>query len=445
MLEPDFAGLADHVQAAFKPQFTDVVRRAGRRRLRGRVAGAAVVTMAGVGAAGLTVNLLPASEGSILAGPSAPAASSEAINMANGYGPTIAVGDLTHLYLTYTTDRACQPADCVFMLAASTDRGVTWQPSRRLPVPASAVFPVLTPLSATTLLMSSAAPASDAEDYLASTDAGRTWHTVTVTQVGSIPTGWRLLPTAQTAFPTAATLLAADPTTGNVVRLAPDPAISAGAPVDVPTSAGLWLSGNELLPVPTGSVVPEAVTQPNGSRVDILRGPGTVAVSHDGGRTWQRSRFPDMNNGYDGGNPPIVATYDGRTAYVLVPKGDTVVVYRSADSGATWAPTGGTLPATRSQVAVSAAAVRRDGTLLIELTNNGATKAAYASTDVGRTFHALSEDHVTAVPVLGGYAQIDLPSVTIGPGGNTQTKPGRGCWLSTDGLSGTWITPPNLN
>jgi photosystem II stability/assembly factor-like uncharacterized protein len=300
-------------------------------------------------------------------------------------------------------------------------------------------------LSATTLLLSSAAPASDAENYLASTDAGRTWHTITVTHVSVIPTGWRLLQTAQTAYPTAATLLAADPATGNVARLVPDPAISAGHPADVPTTAGLWLSGNELLPVPAGSVAPEAVTQPDGSPVDILRGPGTVAVSHDGGRTWQRSRFPDINNGYDGGNPPTVATYDGGTAYVLVPKGDIVVVYRSVDSGTTWAPTGGTLPATRGQVDVSAAAVRPDGTLLIELTNSGVTRTAYASTDGGRAFHRLPEDHVTAVPVPGGYAQIDLPVVTVTPGGNTQTKPGQGCWLSTDGINGTWITPPNVN
>jgi hypothetical protein len=270
---------------------------------------------------------------------------------------------------------------------------------------------------------------------------------VTVRTVGSIPTGWRPVYGGDSSgYPQTAAVLVADPATGDVVRLAPEPAVSAGALVtNLPASAGLWLTGNDLLPVPTGSHAPEEVKRPNGDTVHLLRGPGTVAVSHDGGRSWQRSRFPDMNNGYNGGNPPTVATYDGRTAYVLVVKGDTVVVYRSVDGGVTWAPTGANLPTTRGQFgSVSAAAVRPDGTLLIQLTT-GPTDTAYASTDGGRTLHTLRDDHVTAVPVPGGYAQVDSGTVQLASGGDAQVDPGRGYWLSTDGISGTWISPPNTN
>ncbi|GAA5188586.1 hypothetical protein GCM10023322_39580 [Rugosimonospora acidiphila] len=432
MPELDFSGLVDEVRAAYKPHFAEVTRRAARRRARVRTAGVAAVAVVALGAAGLVTGTGHAPADS---GRPSPYDSSAPFSMA----PEFEAGDLNHLYITYLAQSQCELGkNCSYILAASADQGATWR-REPIPIPSDRQLFSVIPLSPTTLLVSyktanftdpHASPAGDG--YLASTDAGRTWHLVDVHTVNAIPSGWQPLEVPSDASPLVVGVAAASPATGAVVRLAPDvvpnPAMYAPS-LDTrqSTTAGLWISGLLVPLVPPGSTVTLTTQGPDGTTVNPGIGVGTVSVSHNGGRTWDNHTFTGTDTEYRG-QPvtPLFATYDGRTAYVALPKNGAEVVYRSTDGGASWTA-GGTVDTGTGGDSVAQLTVRPDGTL-VALLSTGYIE--YGSTDGGRTFHRLTESHPNAYPIPGGYADL-VPEDTRGPDGVVSTSY-PAVWLSPD-------------
>jgi hypothetical protein len=436
MSEPDFPGLLDEVQAAYKPHFADVSRRAARRR-RTRAAGVAAAAALALGAAGAVTGLGPWAGGTAPLSP-APTHPTDAPTQ-----PLLVndAGDLNHLYSVYQWPSGCQ-AKCEPILAASADQGLHWWRGP-IPVPAGDTLLGVTPVGPTTLIAACATAPIAKNDpltgnrYLSSTDAGRSWHPVTVQAVEAIPAGWRLLFTPPVNYPDSVSVYAADPDTGEVVRRAPDATVSAGnLDIDAPTSAGIWITGQQLMPVPTGSPVPGAtpvqmVQHPDGSLTRVVTGPAIVAVSHDGGRTFAQHVFTGPAS-KDPSISPLVATVDGRTAYAVVAEDDRQVVYRTTDGGAHWAATGGALTRPTSGPMARAFAVqltlRPDGTLVTQMSTGPTPFTFYASTDGGRSFHPVTGEHPDPRPVPGGYAYPSPTSPTI--------------WLSPDLVHWTQVAMP---
>lgn len=327
-------------------------------------------------------------------------------------------GDVDHLYLRYGD---CRGADCVIKVAATADGGRTWT-SSPLPVTHNALVSLAALGPLTVLAEVQQGGATVTQSWLASTDGGHTWHAVSVRQVDAIPTGWQILDGPPGVDQIA--VLAADPATGALAELGQGRPLHLGRPVaGLPPAAGLWLTGYL-------GTAPSPAPSPYGDQQIRVGTGSTVAVSHDGGRTWHQQTFAEPLTANTGLGGATVASYDGRTAYAVGAANGELVVHRTDDGGLTWRRT----PA-QAHVgeALLAAAVRADGTLLVQVGYQaGDHPVMYESTDRGATLRAVPiGPGASAVPVDGGYAQSDWPNTS-------------GAWLSPEGTAWSYVAPPAL-
>jgi hypothetical protein len=345
----DLAGAAE--EAARPPAFASVRRRAGRLRARRRAGGAlaAAVLMAS-GVAGFAA-LRP---------------SAEPWEPATGFGQVLTAdaADSKHLYAITTN---CDT--CARVLVASQDGGQTWQKRREWGAAAGTVGvrtlgpevllltwsdsrtdwnsqnpvdPNGSPLPYTPPPTGAPTPTlvpGGIPEQAVSVDGGRTLRQLTVshTPVAAAAPGTRLVGCFSVVRPQNCAVYAVDPESGQLAPLATQPPLAHRAspmsvpldPIEVPTSAGLWVVG-----------------------ADPQTGRPAVAVSKDQGRTWQKSVFEDETGQPGPGQGlsmypgPAVATSNGKEAYVVFvgPDVSRVAVYRSSDGGKSWERARGEFP-----------------------------------------------------------------------------------------------------
>lgn len=430
MPELDFHGLRDATRAAFRPHFAEVVDRAGRRRRRTRAVGVVAAVAVLATGTGTVVRLLPRSAGTGLGTPVAtpptpdfipPAAPSGGPPSNSGHqvrtGAMLA-GDLDHLYLRYND---CQGADCAVRVAASGDGGASWA-THPLPVPHNSLTQLFAP-GPRTLLAWVQDDGTMRQHWLASTDAGQTWHEVTAQDTDAVPAGWQPLDAPPSSLEKI-NVLAADPQTGNLVRLTQPRALYlAQVAAEPPPAAGLWISGY------TGRS-----DAPGDGQQDVTANGSTVDVSHDGGRSWLHEALPEELGAHENFGAAAVATYDGQTAYAVGSVAGNLVAYRTVDGGATWqrTPLAGPVREGLGERRIHAA-VRADGTLTIQVGDQaGDDPVMYQSTDGGQTVTQVPVGPgADAVPTAGGYAQSGWPNLS-------------GIWLSPDGAHWSYVGPPKL-
>ncbi|MFY1688396.1 hypothetical protein [Plantactinospora sp. WMMB782] len=446
MPEIDFPGLGEAAQAAFRPHFAEVERRARHRRRRTRAAGAAVLAAVVAVGAGSVWRVLPPGDGGgdrvgtlgppirpdrtpdlvPTPGPSASAVGGVP-NPSTVTGRMLA-GDLRHLYLRY---RDCQGDNCAIRLAASVDGGATWD-SHPLPVPDNSLvgLRVVGPRALVAEVQTSPRNAEGGIDiqrseefWLASGDGGVNWRRIQITEVAAVPETFR--PVEWRSGIDGLTVLAADPVTGDVIRLARKvPLHSARVTEGLPAGTGLWATGW------TGKRV-GSVQQPDGTvseGVVIFNG-SAISTSRDGGRTWQRSVLPEDVDA--GGNFGAAALAVGdRVAYAVGQVDGELRVYRSDDRGRSWRRT-----AARAEVGdrMIEAALRPDGTLLIQAgILAGENPVMFEGLDRGERLREVPVGPgASAVAVPGGYAQ----------SGNQDSSVG---WLSEDGVRWWYVNPPTI-
>jgi hypothetical protein len=423
----DFRGLAAAAEAAVKPDFADVVARAARRRRRRRPFGAAIVAIAVVATGGTTIALTadrspapvkPTPVPSVgpwrttvppnAAGPQ-PQPSYTQIRPGaydvtapdkplTGIFPELRAGDLDHLYLEY---RDCRAKPCRPMLAATTDRGRTWN---KTPLPAGEpkFHPPTVVLVHGSLVLARAwfepprgVPYKPVDPvYWASLDAGATWQRADTPVVEALPPGW---PVHQEENG----LVAVDPATGKMARLRFPENESVGLSlIDTRPTAGIWVLG---------------------------LGPRGVAlkVSKDGGRTWDIRSLPHLPQPVGGVslNPADVVTSDGGTVYAIERGKGTIRLDASGDGGHTWE---------------ARAVLDLDGPLLSVLQIDDRTVivegvyGTYRSTDQGRTF-------IRVGPSLGSRGHAMPGGFTI-PTNNAEFS----AWISPDGAEWTYIRRPEV-
>jgi hypothetical protein len=431
----DFRGLAAAVQHTVKPDFADVLRRAGRRRAAARSAAAAFVTV-GV-AAGGTAILASTGDGTprptvtpsptpgvwrIDPGPGRPPAPQPSYTQIapdawdvtepdvplTGMFTELVAGDLDHLYLEY---QDCVGRVCTRMVAASADRGRTWHKRRMPDVLANTGGWSILAVHGETIVArdnrrrewpkaTKPIPRFDptapfpANAYRTSVDGGVTWRQPAIRTVEALPAGWAVFWPRETG-----TVAAVDPTTGDIARVLP--AALRGEYVELlrtPSAAGIWLA--------------------------VWSQGGLAMVSHDGGRTWEERRLPKGGLGTGSGSADArLATVDGRTVYAIRKRGDSVQVIVSTDGGRTWR---------------ERALVDLDGPLLSLLpTADGAVliegpTGTFRSTDAGRTFARVG-------PSLGARARV-IPGGYAIPTNNNEY----GVWLSPDGANWSYVSRPDV-
>lgn len=340
----ELAGAAE--EAARQPDFASVRHRARRHKTRRRAGGAAAAAI--LAAAGVTGVALVRPTGDTPFDPSA----------ASGHVLTADAADAEHVY-AITAD--CD--ECPRLLVASDDGGRTWEERRVLDAAAGTVS--VTALGPEVLLLtwarsrtdgssddpvdpSGSPPPSDAASsaYLpggvtrraVSVDGGRTLRDLELSEapVAAAAPGTRLVDCLTVWLrPGQCAVYAVDPESGRLARLANQPPLDARSqpdspyPIDLPVSAGLWVSGS-----------------------DPATGRPAIAVSRDQGRTWRTAVFEDetaeaVSADVLGMFPgPAVATTDGRLVYVVFagPETGRVAVYRSSDGGESFARTRGEFP-----------------------------------------------------------------------------------------------------
>ncbi|MGW4501599.1 WD40/YVTN/BNR-like repeat-containing protein [Micromonospora sp. NPDC004336] len=437
MPDLDLAGLDRAAQAAFKPDFTEVRRRAARRR-RTHLAAASLATLSLVAVAGAAVasgGLRGASHQAAVpgfAGTSTPAfIPTAAPSGTPSPGPatgrtvrrgTVVAGDLDHFYLRWSDCRGDGPAgtggagsaptDCALMVAGTADRGATWQ-SRELPLPRNARV-VLAAAGPRTLVASYQDGSGMRQGWLTSVDGGERWREVTVGTAARVPDGWRVLD--ELSRPHIDAIVAANPVTGDVVRVPHTSGLKLATLVDdVPPGAGIWVSGYEN-------------EDTNGDGRLVGRG-SAIAVSRDGGRTWTRHVFAGpLTAGED--ISLDVATRDGRTVYAVGSIDGALVVHRSGDGGLTWRRAAGTADVGARPLRAS---VRADGTLLVQAgLVAGDRPLMFGSGDGGQRFSPMEPAPGAAVvPVPGGYTQSGGPHLA-------------GMWWSADGVAWSFLGAPDL-
>ncbi|MCM0677419.1 glycoside hydrolase, partial [Micromonospora phytophila] len=336
MPDPDFTGLDRAAQAAFKPHFAEVQRRAVRRRRRVGVATGSLTALALIGGTGVAAAALSTGGGRVeVPGfgadrtpsflpsplPSATAAPGPGAQVRTG---RIVAADLDHLYLRWND---CREGRCTVLVAGTADRGKTWR-STALPLPPDALV-ALAAVGRRTLVASYQADtgAASRQGWLGSTDGGDTWREVTPTRSATVPDGWRVL---NAAFgPHLDPLVAADPVTGDVVEVTTRTRLElATVDRDVPAGVGIWGSG---------------YTSVDTADDGRLTGRGSaVTVSRDGGRTWDRHVFAGPLTAGDDVAVDVAMTRDGRTVYAVGRIDGALVIHRSGDGGRTWQRTAGT-------------------------------------------------------------------------------------------------------
>jgi photosystem II stability/assembly factor-like uncharacterized protein len=277
------------------------------------------------------------------------------------------------------------------MLAASADRGRTWQ-RYRLPSPDAGNWPYIDSATGTTLIAFQVHTSGNFT-YLASTDAGATWRAVPIRSADAIPAGWKIF-----AGFGGGRVMAYDPATGDIVT-APLGTVDQFTLGGIPPSAGIWQerAGN----------------------------PPSLAVSSDGGRTWDKRTLPPGIAGPFGSSVPVgpTTTVDGRRVLFMAEDGPTPRLYVSDDGARTWRAAG---PMPQDGPILSLLATR-EGPIIIET-----SVGTYRSVDGGATFTRVGpEMGVGARAVNGGYVI------------NTNND-AFGIWVSTDGGTWTYVHHPSI-
>jgi photosystem II stability/assembly factor-like uncharacterized protein len=259
------------------------------------------------------------------------------------------------------------------------------------------------------------------QTWLASTDGGGSWRPLTVGTAETIPNGWRALDVELGLE--AQSVLAADPVTGAILRLAqPRPLTMAKTVAGLPPAAGLWVTGHLGRTTAPPNVDGQQKVLPTGSAVE---------VSHDGGRSWHRQSFAEaLDAGEDVPGGAAVATYDGQIAYAVGEANGELAIYRTGDGGLTWQHTDARLHVGSSRLY---AAVDAGGALSIQVGDQAADHPTmYHSIDQGRSLYEVPiGPGAQAMPVPGGYAQSQRPA-------------GNGIWLLADGGNWSFVAPPAL-
>ena len=434
----DFRGFVAAVQQAYRPDYADVLRRAARRRTTFRAAGAALVAV-GVATGGGTAIVVTGDKEpppKVLPSPTpgpwrtepgpgsrSPQPQPKYITIApdtwdvaepdvplTGMWSGMVAGDLDHLYLEY---RDCVGRDCTRMLAASEDGGRTWH-KRRMPDALGAdSYTTILHAHGRAIVARANPPDERAFDpdaphpasaYRTSVDGGVTWRAPAVRTVDALPAGWPVF-----GLNEYGALAAVEPATGDIARFLPE--ALQGYMFDLlrtPPAAGIWVM--RVGPPLRRPAAPD----PDGF---------ATLVSRDGGRTWTGVRLPEAVLG-ENHNPAFrLATADGRTLYGLDKRGDSVLVHRSTDGGATWHRRG----VVDLDGPVLSLLPTADGALLIE----GPT-ATFRSTDGGGSFERVGPSlGARARPISGGYAI---------PTNNSEY----GVWLSPDGARWSYVGRPDV-
>jgi photosystem II stability/assembly factor-like uncharacterized protein len=167
---------------------------------------------------------------------------------------------------------------------------------------------------------------------------------------------------------------------GQLSSLTQQPPVRQPTVAPVAPSKGMWVTGT-----------------------DPASGQLAVAASQDGGRTWHSA---GLGLAADSG-PPVLASYDGRTAYLLVHTVDRqFALLRTTDSGASWQRLSTGLPWPPADNANGyGLVVRPDGSLLAWL--QGRPTVVYAqSTDGGHTFNNVMGPGGPVIAVSDGYVSL---------------------------------------
>lgn len=416
MPDLDFEGLRTASAAAFRPEYADVVRRAGRRRRR-RVKAVGALTAVAVAAVPVALRAAPSGDRpapTVVAPSPTPPYLPDATRLpSNRPGTTepqqMVAADADHLFARFTE---CGETTCRDWIVASADRGRTWE---RRAVPDGHVFELIA-VTADVLVVNP----GDTRWWQVSRDGGRTWRKVTSAPPGEAPADWpRIMGTP---------VVAVNPATGDLTAVqpwsVPFPYVAGGGVV--PAGAGVWLSGYA-----------EQHDVPHDTFDRRIRGVGSrIAVSHDDGRTWFTYAVPEELYATDNGYFTVgasLAVVDADTAYAVGRVGSVVRIYRTTDGGRTWTRTGATADAgTRS---VQAGVV--DGTLHVRVGTAADRRGAeqvedpdfYVSTDGGESLSPVAPGPgSSAVPVPGGWVEPDRS--TRG-----------GLWLYTDRFW-EFVAPP---
>jgi len=178
-------------------------------------------------------------------------------------------------------------------------------------------------------------------------------------------------------------LWAMDSQSNQLSGLANQPPVRQPTVASVPASKGLWVTG----------------TDASGKQL-------VVAESSDAGRTWRSSTLETLPS--DAG-PPVLASYNGRVAYLLLRGADSQFeVWRTGDSGATWQRTSTQLPWRADNRSDYGIVVRPDGTPLAWLATSPTVTYAQSSND-GRTFDNVEGPGGPVIQVSDGYVSLGGP------------------------------------
>jgi hypothetical protein len=387
--ELDFTGLRAEVEAAtMLPDFSEVARRARRTRRRARLAAAAAVlaVVALLAPAGLIEareqrirHSPPVSNPDLttpipigLQTPTPAPTASVAIQ------PTIVAADGADIRHVYALVDVCAADSCNLQLSMIQpeprpgvgpdrigllrDKSTQWLTGFRLNA-----------LSASSLVVS-AQPASGARRYVRVS----TGTVADATTSGTARVGDRVAPIDGTDE-----LWAMDAKSGQLSSLTQQPPVRQPTVAPVAPGLGVWVTG-----------------------VDPTTRQIAVATSRDAGDTWQSARLGVA----PGPVPPVLASYNGRVAYLLTRTTDQdFVLLHTSDSGATWQRLATALPWPKADPNTRyGLVVRPDGSLLAWLATSPAVVYAQ-SIDGGYTFTNVAGPGGPVIAVSDGYVSLGAP------------------------------------
>ncbi|GIH12601.1 WD40/YVTN/BNR-like repeat-containing protein [Rugosimonospora africana] len=188
-------------------------------------------------------------------------------------------------------------------------------------------------------------------------------------------------------------LWAADSRSGALRALPRQPPIASLNVVSTAPANGLWVTGTN--PV-TGDLA--------------------VSVSRNAGHTWTTAGLGVMT----GGSAPVLATYQGQTAYLLTRTVDRdFALFQTVDGGQSWQRLTTQLPwpAQTDNGVGYGLVVRPDGSLLAWLATNPGPSYTQ-STDHGRTFSNVAGPGGPLISVPDGYVSLSSPPKLSSDGSN---------------------------
>lgn len=401
MPELDFGALRSQVEAATRlPDFSEVGRRAGRARLRDRMATAGallatvlvfmpviLVAMRARPATDAVLGVNPPDELVVDATPSL--AVSELDRPMTIAVRAVGGSDFDHLYTVVdvcngpTAKRRCMLQ--VSELSGTRSPGLG--PIHTGALRQAATDPLtdvrLVSLSETSLLIGGA-PADGPRTYMRIEVDGTSSPVAPPTDAVPLGPGDRLVQLRDHGE-----LYGIRSTDGRLGRLPTQPPLAQAAPVQsIAPEFGWWVTGH-----------------------DPASGSLAVAVSRDQAATWTTRRL-EVPSGLD---TPTLATYDGVTVYAFVRGTDGIRQLGSTDGGQSWTEIKTRIPWPAPLAGAGAlagrafgAVVRSGGSLLLWIDDDTAP-VFVESTDGGRNYRAVSGPPGRVVTVPGGYVALSNP------------------------------------